>query len=80
MSLIVALSLSNPTYALLVKCGAVLGLNVILKAPLICYYRLKRRSMLNREDAVHFCWACLSRFNDNTHATSRKTTGIELIN
>ena len=47
-----SLSLDNPNYALLVKCGAVLGLNLILKAPLTGYYRVSRGAMLNREDAI----------------------------
>merc|ERR1711935_533848 len=45
-------SLDNPTYALLVKCAAVLGLNLILKAPLTGYYRVTRGALLNREDAI----------------------------
>merc|ERR1712142_257989 len=48
---IMALSLDNPTYALLLKCGAVLGVNLILKAPLTGYYRVTRGAYLNREDA-----------------------------
>lgn len=47
-----SLSLDNPNFALLVKCGAVLGLNLILKAPLTGYYRVSRGAMLNREDAI----------------------------
>merc|ERR1739838_258786 len=47
-----SLSLDNPTFSLLLKCGAILGVNCILKAPLTGYYRVTRQSLLNREDAI----------------------------
>merc|ERR1712110_63947 len=46
------LTLENETFALFVKCAAILGTNLLIKAPLTGIYRVAGNAFANPEDAM----------------------------